>query len=236
MTKREHSSKEKKKRKRVKIDETLSHTNLESEEMSEKNDAQNSVQTKAKNPEKKKKVKKSNPSGSFFLKKKIDLSASLLPAALHNCEEAVEDSIRGLLMKYSEGLGGILMGYENVRLNQGEGKGWVLNELPHIHFDASCDALVFCPAIGCELQGVVNECRPSHLGVLVFNYFNAIVSGDHLRAAGLSFDPDLQNWTSGTQTISIQDKIHFTVEKVHECDGTVSLEGKNPSLSLLVET
>jgi hypothetical protein len=73
------------------------------------------------------------------------------------------------------------------------------------------------------------------LGVLVFNYFNAMISGDQLRAAGYSFDPELQNWTAGTESISTQGKINFTVEKIHECEGTVSLEGVNPSLSLLVE-
>jgi hypothetical protein len=62
-----------------------------------------------------------------------------------------------------------------------------------------------------------------------------MISGDQLRAAGYSFDPDLQNWSSGAETISTQDKINFKVEKIHECDGTVSLEGVNPSLSLLVE-
>jgi hypothetical protein len=76
------------------------------------------------------------------------------------------------------------------------------------------------------------------LGILVFNYFNAMVSADQLRASGYSFDPDLQNWVSegGAQTLSTEDKINFVVEKVHECEGTVSLEGVSPSLSLLVET
>jgi hypothetical protein len=72
---------------------------------------------------------------------------------------------------------------------------------------------------------------------LVFNYFNAMVSADQLHASGYSFDPDLQNWATeeGAQTISIEGKINFEVAKVHECEGTVSLEGVTPSLSLLVE-
>lgn len=89
-----------------------------------------------------------------------------------------------------------------------------------------------------QLHGVVNECFPSHLGMLVFNYFNAMVSAEPLRNAGYFFDADLQKWVSeaGSQTISVGSKITFEVEKVHECEGTVSLEGVNPSLSLLVET
>jgi hypothetical protein len=90
-----------------------------------------------------------------------------------------------------------------------------------------------------KLTGVVNECFPSHIGILVHSYFNAMVSADHLRAAGYSFDPDLQIWAKSegeSQTISIQDKINFEVDEVHEVEGAVSLEGVKPSLSLLVET
>lgn len=73
------------------------------------------------------------------------------------------------------------------------------------------------------------------MGVLALNYFNVMISGEQLHAAGYSFDPELQNWTAGTESISTKDKINFKIEKIHECDGTVSLEGVNPSLSLLVE-
>jgi hypothetical protein len=37
------------------------------------------------------------------------------------------------------------------------------------------------------------------------------------------------------QSIYKDSKIKFVVSKIHECDGTISLEGKNPTSSLLVE-
>ena len=73
------------------------------------------------------------------------------------------------------------------------------------------------------------------MSLLVFNYFNAMISGDELRAAGYSFDAELHNWTSSKESISPKDKVKFNIEKIHELEGTVSMEGKNPSLSLLVE-
>eukprot|EP00934_Nitzschia_sp_Nitz4_P000423 Nitzschia sp. Nitz4//scaffold221_size33835//29154//29889//NITZ4_007856-RA/size33835-augustus-gene-0.2-mRNA-1//1//CDS//3329542572//423//frame0 len=178
---------------------------------------------------------------SLFLKKKVDIELSLLPGALHNIDESVQDSIGSLLMRFSDGLGGIMMAYENVKCTKdgnGSDSGWILNELPWIHYTASCDALVLRPYVGCEMQGVVNECFPSHLGILVFNYFNAMVSAEPLRNAGFFFDADLQKWVSegGAQSIAVDSKITFEVTKIHECEGTVSLEGTNPALSLLVET
>jgi hypothetical protein len=146
MAKRDRPSGEKKMRKRSKTDEN---DELAGEEEAKETQAKISKPSS----EKKRKPKRKEATGrQMFLRKKIELAVSLLPGSLRNCEEFVEDSIRALLMKYVEGLGGILMGYENVKLNkQSQGRGWILNELPHIHYTASCDALVFCPSVGCEV-------------------------------------------------------------------------------------
>ena len=93
-----------------------------------------------------------------FFRKRAKLSISLLPWSLRDCKQSVENSIRKMMLKYSSGLGGILMAYDDVQLqdhesnNASEGKGWVLNELPHIHYDVSCNVLVFFPSIGCEVR------------------------------------------------------------------------------------
>jgi hypothetical protein len=65
-----------------------------------------------------------------------------------------------------------------------------------------------------------------------------MVSADTIRDAGYLFDSDLQIWTKeeGSVSISRGNKVNFVVSKVHECDGTVSLEGTKISRSLLVES
>lgn len=93
-----------------------------------------------------------------FFRKRAKLSISLLPWSLRDCKQSVENSIRKMMLKYSSGLGGILMAYDDVQLQDhesngtSEGKGWVLNELPHVHYDVSCNVLVFYPSIGCEVR------------------------------------------------------------------------------------
>mmetsp|Transcript_7105 Transcript_7105/g.17335 ORF Transcript_7105/g.17335 Transcript_7105/m.17335 type:complete len:184 (+) Transcript_7105:1231-1782(+) len=93
-----------------------------------------------------------------FFRKRVKLSISLLPWSLKDCKQSVENSIRKMMLKYSHGLGGILMSYDDVKLedreskNGSQGKGWVLNELPHVHYDVSCNVLVFFPSIGCEVR------------------------------------------------------------------------------------
>lgn len=102
-----------------------------------------------------------------FFRKRVKLSISLLPWSLKDCKQSVENSIRKMMLKYSSGLGGILMAYDDVQLQDHEsssgskGKGWVLNELPHVHYDVSCNVLVFFPSIGCEVSRDEREAMQS---------------------------------------------------------------------------
>ena len=103
---------------------------------------------------KSKKMKSTNGNG-VFTKKKIEFVVSLLPATLKNTEKSVEDSIRRMLLKYSDGIGGILLAFDKVKINvekNSQGRGFILNELPYIHYNVSCDALVFCPTVGCKVS------------------------------------------------------------------------------------
>jgi hypothetical protein len=157
----ETKGEEKEARKRAKKDakEQKSKNNNESEEV-KKSKVGKSKEVKASEEVKKSKVGKSkevkatNVNGEFT-KKKIEFVVSLLPATLKNTEKSVEDSIRQLLLKYSDGIGGILLAFDKVKLKvdkNSQGRGWILNELPYIHYNVSCDALVFCPTVGCKVS------------------------------------------------------------------------------------
>jgi DNA-directed RNA polymerase subunit E'/Rpb7 len=166
-----------------------------------------------------------------FLRKKLELTVSLLPGSLGDPQKSVEDSLRTFLLKFSDGVGGILLAFNNVKI---DGKGMILNELPYIHFDVSCDALVFCPTAGCQLTGVVTESFHSHLSLVVHHYFNANVSAEHMRAAGYDFDAEQELWFSQETSLSLSkgDQVQFVVDKVHESGGIISLNGSVPSLIL----
>lgn len=90
---------------------------------------------------------------SCLHRKRIRLVISLLPAALSDIERAVHISIRQLLLKYSDSLGGVLLAYENLHLEKETLSteaicGIILNELPHIHFRVTTTMLIFSPVPG----------------------------------------------------------------------------------------
>jgi hypothetical protein len=176
-------------------------------------------------------VKKSVNALSPFFHKRLSLVVSLYPAALANVTAHVTESIRSMLLKFSDNMGGVLLAFDKVNIVRKQGV--ILNELPPIHYTVEMDGLVFCPTIGTELQGVVNECFPSHVGLLVHRFFNAMVPAEQLEEAGYIFDRELQQWTHGgtSKVLEHDNCVEFTVEKLHECAGIISMEGSNPIVS-----
>ena len=162
-----------------------------------------------------------------FTKKRLELTVSLLPGALRDVQKNVEDSLRTFLLKFSDGIGGILLAFDNVDIVS---KGMILNELPYIHYDVACDALVFCPKPGCQLQGVVTESFHSHISLVVHHYFNANIRAEYLRQAGFAFDAEKMQWSSQDASFDTGDTVKYVVDKVHESGGIISLDGSLPPL------
>jgi hypothetical protein len=179
-------------------------------------------------------------SQSPFQIKTARLLLSLLPGALNDIDKATHKAMESLLLKYSDGFGGVLLSFENIQMEKddnasgtnGNSYGRIINEMPHIHFYVTADILVFNPSIGRELIGVVNEAFPSHIGFLVHDLFNAMVSADSLRKVGFAFDPETSDWknTKSLATVVNGDKMKFNISKLHECNGLISLECENPDL------
>lgn len=160
-----------------------------------------------------------------FLRKKLRLTVSLLPAGLANVLQSIEDNLRLFLLKYSDGVGGIMLAFDNVDL---DGRGEILNELPYTHYKVTCDALIFAPQPGCCLRGEVTESFPSHVSLVVHKYFNASVAASDLQAAGMEFEDDC--WYAGGQALVEGGSLEFVVDKVHESGGIISMDGSNPKL------
>lgn len=70
-------------------------------------------------------------------------------------------------------MGGILLGYQNIKLIND--KGVIHNDSNGIHVDLEGDFFVFKPEIGKELKGVLNRKGKDFVGVLVYNTFNVSI-------------------------------------------------------------
>lgn len=168
-------------------------------------------------------------------RKVLAMTVSLLPHALADVRGGVRERIASLLLKYDEGVGGVLLAFSDVRYHNtpGAAVGTIHDESPYVHYQVEVDALVFAPNAGAHLTGAVNECFPSHVGMLVRSFFNAMIPSHVLEADGYRFDSQSQRWMrqDDDTVIGIDSLVPFRVEKVHACGGVVSLEGKPVLLS-----
>lgn len=165
----------------------------------------------------------------IFFRRKLELTVSLLPAALADIPSNIDASLRELLLRYSDAVSGIVLAFENVQILSKQ--GMILNELPHIHYQVSLDALIFHPTLGCRLTGSVTESFHSHVSLLVFDYFNASVSAPQMVKHGFVFDESTLAWYKGETTLAKGDKLNCTIEKMYESNGIISIEGVKPTLS-----
>jgi hypothetical protein len=171
-----------------------------------------------------------------FYRKKLELTISLLPSALSNVLVHAEDALRLYLLKYSDGIGGIMLAFENVKIlseNQDNVAGSILDELPYIHYKVSTDVLVFNPSPGSKMSGTVtDESFHSHVSLIVHNYFNASIPADMLRDAGFEFDTVQMQWyyqrDPNATALKRNDHIDFTCHKLYEAGGIISIEGTDP--------
>ena len=170
--------------------------------------------------------------------KKVRSLVSLAPSSLSD----VKGNIRRLscqdVTRYVQGLEGVLMAVQKVKVC---GPGRVQNELAHVHYQVEADVVVFCPDVGTRLVGVVNESFPSHVGMLVDTLFNAMVPAEELRRLGYEYDMDSNQWSTERDAktgellpsplpISVDDRIGFTVSKLNELNGIISLEGDDADM------
>lgn len=84
----------------------------------------------------------------------LRVRVALLPRSLGSYgsvyNQAVQSVRKGLLFKYHQATGGIAIAFRTIELAR-DGKGWIRHELPHIHFTAEVQALVFCPKTEMEV-------------------------------------------------------------------------------------
>jgi DNA-directed RNA polymerase subunit E'/Rpb7 len=168
---------------------------------------------------------------NVFIRRRVELTLALLPGALGNLDKSINDSLRLFLLKYSDGLEGVVLSFENVKILA---DGVILNDLPNVHYDVAADVLVFCPTVGCKLQGVVTESFHSHLSLVVHHYFNASIPAEHMHKAGFEFEDIEEQWYwkdgAARKQLSKDDPVSFVCQKIHESGGIISLAGAYPTI------
>ncbi|KNE66436.1 hypothetical protein AMAG_11574 [Allomyces macrogynus ATCC 38327] len=100
----------------------------------------------------------------------------------------VEDHLNRMLLKYNDQVGGVVLSYRNVQFLSDTAA--ILYDSPFMHFHISAELLAFAPTAGARLTGVINKQSPSHIGLLVYNLFNASIPAAQLPDGAFTFQFD----------------------------------------------
>ncbi|KAF7270094.1 RNA polymerase I subunit F [Rhynchophorus ferrugineus] len=95
---------------------------------------------------------------------------ALHPAQLGDFGQSIKDELGKRTAKYDKNVKGVLLGFENVKLNSHLGTIGLDN--CYIHIDVRADFYVFLPKKGMILQGMVTKTSKDHVGCLLYNTFN----------------------------------------------------------------
>ena len=171
----------------------------------------------------------SNP---LFFEQTVQMTVSILPTHLGNKEEAIHEAVARSLLTFVPSLGGILMAFHNLHVLDNR----IVNELPYIHYQVQMDATTFCPTPQAYFpNAIVQEQFATHWVLLLFGYFNASIPASELYKANLEWNPMSECWQTVTEDgeeegVENGYKVGFTINKVMESAGLVSIDGIKPDL------
>ncbi|OMJ09007.1 DNA-directed RNA polymerase I subunit RPA43 [Smittium culicis] len=118
---------------------------------------------------------------SDFVNIRGKLLITLPPLLLQKPDQGVYETLNGMLLKYIPQLSGVLVSFSQVRYESSFGK--LMYDYPYLLFEVSAEFLVWRPLRGLRLRGVVNIQSQSHIGILVYNIFNASIPRKNIDKA-----------------------------------------------------
>lgn len=110
------------------------------------------------------------------------------------------------IRSYVDPLGGVLLSYANVKLQQPLGR--IAYDSPEIHVRVELDVTYFAPRVGEVLEGVVSRVGTDHVALLVLGVFNGSIPPPPHR--------QLEN----------DETVNFTVRRVHHSNGLLTMHGE----------
>ncbi|XP_065161048.1 DNA-directed RNA polymerase I subunit RPA43 isoform X2 [Atheta coriaria] len=95
---------------------------------------------------------------------------TLHPFHLSNIANSIKEILNERVAKYSAEFGGILLGFENIKIFGS--KAPMYDDMCFMHQKIEADFYIFKPTIGCRLNGVIIKKSQDHIGCLVHKLFN----------------------------------------------------------------
>lgn len=158
----------------------------------------------------------------------VDMYVAIPPLYSMDPESGIRNShLDPLLMRYleSSGVDGVVLAYQNLHFHTHLAK--IMYDSPVAFTPISVDLVVWRPRVGIRIAGRLSRTSPDHIGLLVWNCFNASIPRAGIPAEWVYEGEDENGWDGWVdgEGIAIPDHLPFTIRSVVRAMGSVSLEG-----------
>lgn len=159
-----------------------------------------------------------------------ELQMSLEPHCLFNIREAVEQHLNRMLLQYDEAMGGIVMGYWNIKTKT-ENAAILASADQAMLFEFQATFLVFRFGVDSWLIGQVKSVGGEHINILLLNAVNVSIISKDLKDR-FKFKEEQCAWESRelndegvSDLISVGKHVCFRVKNLLFSDSYFSLDG-----------
>eukprot|EP00043_Microstomoeca_roanoka_P015812 m.158630 g.158630 ORF g.158630 m.158630 type:complete len:163 (-) comp16335_c8_seq4:398-886(-) len=150
------------------------------------------------------------------------ISLRMFPSQLRSPEEGIHESVQALLDLYNTDMNGVPVSYSSIKLK--DTVAAIHEDVPVLHVQAKVVFQVFCPKVGDILEGIVNKLTVDHIGVLIFDKFNASIPSSSLPE-NVFYKEDVDAYVDGKATIAVGSKIRLQVKELETSHGVLSISG-----------
>ncbi|KAI9479859.1 hypothetical protein LPJ55_001100 [Coemansia sp. RSA 990] len=111
--------------------------------------------------------------GSSFCECTTRLTVTLAPAHSNDHWAGIHETLNSMLLRFVPQIRGVVLSYSDVKmLSQ---TALLFNDSPYGQLEVSAKLLLWRPTSGMTLKGTINVQSPDHIGLLLWNTFNASI-------------------------------------------------------------
>jgi hypothetical protein len=132
-----------------------------------------------------------------FISQKTTLALHIPPVFSGNIREGVRFLLNQTLFTYMPEWNGVPICYSDIQFE--DSICHILRDNPLLHVIIEVTIIIFRPNATIPLEGAISKISPHHIGLLVFDIFNASISKEELEVY-FHWDTNLRQWQSREST------------------------------------
>ncbi|KAJ2524174.1 hypothetical protein GGH20_004109 [Coemansia sp. RSA 1937] len=126
-------------------------------------------------------------SGSSFCESTTRLTVTLAPANSSDHWAGIRETLNGMLLRFVPQIRGVVLGYSNIKVLS---KAALLySDSPFGQLEVSAQLLLWRPISGMSLRGSINVQSPDHIGLLLWDTFNASIPASFIPKSKYEWRP-----------------------------------------------